>query len=115
MCRKKKKMTTMKESYTKQMFIKDLKELIPICEEELNQRKQGVVGDGTIGQLESFIIPELKKLVEQTKTDTLPPREVRRLGSAEIVIFNGGWNHQVGSLMGDKIIDLADNYEKNLE
>ena len=98
--------------YTRQMFIRDLEELILICEEQLNQRKQGIEGDGTIGQLSNDIIPECKILLQQAKLNQLPPKGKRWMHSAWHVI--DGWNNKVISHMAEKILDLADNYEEKL-
>jgi len=99
--------------YTKQTFIKDIEELIVLCQTELEKRKQGIVGDFSVKQLEDYVIPELKTLLKQTQLNSLPVKEKRRLGSASLLV--DCWVMKKSPPMSVKLFALADNYRNNLE
>jgi len=99
--------------YTKQRFICDLEEIIAICERELEERKQGIEGHGSVEELEGFFIPEFTRLLEQAKTDTLPPKGKRWLSSAGLA--DDHWDFEYTSVLQEKLFILDNKYRYKLK
>ncbi|MDR0974481.1 MAG: hypothetical protein LBL80_02180 [Ruminococcus sp.] len=85
------------------------------AELQLQNRKNGIDGEGTIYQIQDVILPELKTLLQSVNDGTffeIPPQN-RYLVSYAYIIKSWGWNLQKASILGGKIARLG-NYMKKL-
>ena len=53
--------------FSKKQFSQELEALISLVEAELTNRKKGISGEGSVGQLETFILPILKEIMRLIK------------------------------------------------
>jgi len=106
--------------YTKQMFTHDLEEVIGLLEKEAKTLEQGLPSEGiAVGNqnitgdwLRRVFIAELEMLLYQTKTNTLPPRGKRQIGS--VWHATDQWSNK-SSRLSEKFGNLANNYREKLE
>jgi len=112
MCRKKKKITEIKEPYTTQMFIRDLEELLQICVIEKEQLQNDSEDEYTVGVLNDLTIPELSKLKMLAEAGSLPPKGERWISSTGLII--DCWD-ECPKEIEDRLFHLSDNYKNNLD
>lgn len=75
-------------------FKEKLLKTIRLCNYELENRKNGVLGESTEEQLEKFILPELTQLLEKICNNQIPAKEQRYLNSFANAFTVWGWNMQ---------------------
>ena len=86
---------------------------IELCNNELQYRKEGILGESTEEQLEKTILPELHQLLELTNNNQLPSRQQRYLNSFANAFTVWGWNMQTPTEIFVLITELNNEY-KNL-
>ncbi|MEA4833306.1 MAG: hypothetical protein VB118_11925 [Oscillospiraceae bacterium] len=97
--------------YSIEKFKGDIKECINLCNVELNNRRNGINGESTIGQLEEVVIPELNKLLK-IEQDDLPPTENRFLDSFASAFKDWGWNMRKPTKLYVMLLHLDVSYKK---
>ena len=95
--------------YTVEEFLQEIEILIKELEQELTNRKSGIIGEGTVEQLELFI-EELKKIQNMVMTNSLPPKGQRY--TAFTWYITDSWSNN--SQLGNKLCALADKYKRKL-
>jgi hypothetical protein len=90
-------------------FIGDMNAIIPELEVEIQNRKSGIQGDGSVQQLE-FIRAELEQIKNLALSDNLPSKEKRFTAFSRYVVDE--WD--VKSILGQRLCDLADKYKRKL-
>lgn len=87
---------------------------ISLCNEELANRKNGVLGEGTEGQIEKIILPELQRVLEEITNKQFPAKEQRYLYSFANAFTVWGWNMQEPSELFVLLTELNSEY-KNID
>jgi hypothetical protein len=75
------------------------------AELQLQNRINGIDGEGTVYQIQDVILPELYALIESINDETffeIPPQN-RYLVSFAHILKSWGWNLQKASVLGKKI------------
>lgn len=100
-------------NYTISDFHDAIKTCIKICELEIVNRKNGISGESTIDQLETVILPELNKLLQNMSCGELPQEKDRFLLSFAYAFKVWGWDMENPT---DLFISLTElnNYYKML-
>jgi len=106
--------------YTKQMFVADLEEVIDLLEKEAQRLEKGLTSEGiaidnsniTGDWLRRVFVSELEMLLNQAKTNTLPQKGKRQIGS--VWHASDQWSNK-SSILSDKFFGLATKYRNNLE
>ena len=101
--------------YTRQMFINDLEELIIVFKEEVQKREQGIVGNSDVDELRNVFLDEFYVLLEQAKSNSLPPRGKRQLESTWVALDQWDNSPDKQDIMSTKFFQLSQNYKHNLE
>jgi hypothetical protein len=91
-------------------FLKEIEAAIQELKAELEKRKNGIDGDGTVFQLESFI-KELIWLYNDIKIDNLPPKKQRDLSLAWFI--TNVWRDD--SPLGRKLTSIIKKYKFDLD
>ncbi len=84
---------------------------IKICNEELVNRKNGVLGESTEEQLENIIIPELTQLLMMLNNNQLPAEGQRYLNSFANAFTIWGWNMQEPTEIFVLLTELNNEYK----
>ena len=63
-----------------------------ICVRELAARKCGIPGESTVGQLETVVLPDLNRLLEQLKLGETPMIKQPWLLSYSLAFKDWGWS-----------------------
>lgn len=93
------------------MFKDLLIKTIQICNKELANRKNGILGESTEEQLTKIIIPELEQLKEMIDTNQLVAKEQRYLISFAYAFKVWGWNMQEPSELFSMLAKLNNEYK----
>lgn len=94
------------------IFHKKLLKTIEICEEELRNRKNGLLGESTEEELEKTILPELFQLLERVNSKQFPPKSQRYLNSFACAFTIWGWNMQKPTELFILLTELNNDYKK---
>jgi hypothetical protein len=92
-----------------------INDCIKEAEFQLQNRVNGIDGEGTIYQIQDVILPELKTLKQSVNDETffkIPPQN-RYLVSYAYILKSWGWNLQKASILGGKIARI-DRYIKEI-
>lgn len=97
-------------------FIYDLEELIRIVQCEIQERENGIHGDGTLIQLTKYVLPELEELLKSAKEQKIPSAGKRWVVSNWSIIHEWlpDWNWNNPSAMMLKINELDGKYRNDL-
>lgn len=87
---------------------------IKLCNEELENRKNGVLGESTEEQLKNIILPELTQLLTMLNSNQLPAKEQRYLNSFANAFTVWGWNMQEPTEIFVLLTELNNEY-KNIK
>ncbi len=87
---------------------------IELCNIELQNRKEGILGESTEEQLEGTILPELHQLLELINNNQLPSKQQRYLNSFANAFTVWGWNMQKPTEIFVLLTELHNEY-KNYE
>lgn len=87
---------------------------IKLCNEELENRKNGVLGESTEEQLKNIILPELTQLLTMLNNNQLPAKEQRYLNSFANAFTVWGWNMQEPTEIFVLLTELNNEY-KNIK
>jgi hypothetical protein len=90
-------------------LISEIKAIIPELEVEVQNRKNGIEGDGNVQQLE-FIRDELEQIKNYALTNNLPSKEMRYTSFSRYVVDE--WDAK--SILGQRLCELADKYKRKL-
>lgn len=98
-------------------FINDLEELIVIVQCEIQDRENGIRGDGTPIQLTKYVLPELEELLLSAKEQKIPSADKRWVVSNWSIIHEWlpDWDWNNPSVMMLKINELDEKYRKDLK
>lgn len=96
-------------AYSISELIKDLSNLIPDVETELNNRVKGVPGNGDEEQLR-LILDELKNIRTMAEQNKLPPKSSRWTAFSRYVVDE--WD--LSNLLGKQLCELADSYKNKI-
>lgn len=86
--------------------------IIKICDNELQNRKAGILGESTEEQLKGTILPELYRLLELINNNQLPPVQERYLESFANAFTVWGWNMQKPTEIFKLLAELNSDYKK---
>lgn len=92
-------------------FIKKILKTIEICNDELANRKKGVLGESTEEQLEKCILPELNQLLERICNNQFPAEEQRYLNSFANAFTVWGWDMQEPTELFVLLTELNNEYK----
>lgn len=84
---------------------------IKLCNEELVNRKNGVLGESTEEQLKNIILPELTQLLAMLDSNQLPAKEQRYLNSFANAFTVWGWNMQEPTEIFILLTELNNEYK----
>ncbi len=87
---------------------------IKLCNEELVNRRKGVLGESTEEQLKNIILPELTQLLTMLNSNQLPAKEQRYLNSFANAFTVWGWNMQEPTEIFVLLTELNNEY-KNIK
>lgn len=87
---------------------------IKLCNEELENRKNGVLGESTEEQLKNIILPELTQLLTMLNSNQLPAKKQRYLNSFANAFTVWGWNMQEPTEIFVLLTELNNEY-KNIK
>lgn len=87
---------------------------IKLCNEELVNRKEGMLGESTEEQLKNIILPELTQLLTMLNRNQLPAKEQRYLNSFANAFTVWGWNMQEPTEIFVLLTELNNEY-KNIK
>ena len=96
--------------YRSEDFVKDAIMVLDALGKELENRKKGVAGDGTVEELRTTI-DELEGMLDLVKNDRLPEKRERQVRFAWTVLHN--WDF-MNSELAKSLLLLADKYERKL-
>jgi hypothetical protein len=101
-------------SYSICDFKKDVKEIISICQEDLQALSNGEKRQATNVQIEGTIIPEMNKLLQMIEKNEIPDKNQRWILSAAYI--TRGWNWDIWSedKLNQKLPRLDDKYRYEL-
>ena len=94
-------------------LLNNISDCIKICQEEIEKRNNGIKGESTLEQLENVILPELNKLFNQLKNDSIPLQKDRYLTSFAYAFKIWGWDMQKPTELFILLQKINDTY-KNL-
>lgn len=94
-------------------FKKKILRTIELCSNELQYRKEGILGESTEEQLEKVILPELHRLLKLIDNNQLPSKQQRYLNSFASAFTVWGWNMQTPTEIFVLLTELNNEY-KNL-
>ncbi|MBQ8262784.1 MAG: hypothetical protein IJZ00_10900 [Lachnospiraceae bacterium] len=94
------------------LFQNKLKKAIELCNVELEKRRKGLPGEGTVEQLEEIILPELYRLQKDVSVKNFPPEESRYINSFACAFTVWGWNMQNPTELFVLLKELNDDYKK---
>ncbi|MEG0578177.1 MAG: hypothetical protein RR500_10035 [Bacilli bacterium] len=92
-------------------FKRELLKCIDLCDEELNERSNGVEGESTTEQLNTIILPELKEVLAIINDGQLPPVEERYLNSFASAFMIWGWDMQNPTELFVSLAKLNNDYK----
>lgn len=84
---------------------------IELCNEELVNRKNGVLGESTEEQLKDIILPELTQLLTMLNSNQLPEKRHRYLNSFANAFTVWGWNMQEPTEIFVLLTELNNEYK----
>jgi len=90
-------------------FIRETNEIISELEAEIQNRKKGIPGNGSVQQLE-YIRDELEQIKNCALTNNLPSKAKRYTAFSRYVVDE--WD--VTSRLGQRLCDLANKYKRKL-
>ncbi|GEM_PF-1184143 len=102
-------------SYRYSDFVQDISYGLQLAESELNDRKDGILGESTIEQLESYVIPDLKALLKKINNrEELPPntQQYRYLMSFGYAFKVWGWNMENASELYLQLQKINEKYRE---
>ena len=104
-------------SYTTTDFKRDVKEILAICEEDLQAIAAGEHREATVEQIEGTIIPEMNQLLEIIERNEIPPRGQNKRWILSAAYITRSWNWDIWSeeKLVRKLPVLATNYMRNLQ
>ena len=94
------------------MFQRKILKTIELCNIELQNRKEEILGESTEEQLEGTILPELYHLLELINDNKLPVKEQRYLDSFANAFTVWGWNMQTPTEIFILLTELNSDYKK---
>lgn len=92
-------------------FKEKLLKTINICNAELINRKNGVLGESTEEQLVKCILPELTQLLEMVYNNQIPMKEQRYLNSFANAFTVWVWNIQEPTELFVLLTELNNEYK----
>lgn len=98
-------------TYTAQDFIKELDLVVNELRKEIKNRKAGIKGDGSVGQLE-FFLDELEQIRNKVLSNAIPPKAQRYV--AYTWYITDSWDLTSDSLLRKMLMNLADKYKRRL-
>lgn len=93
-------------------FREKLLKTIHICKDELQNRRNGTLGESTENQLEDIILPELYQLLENVNNQQFPAKQDRYLNSFANAFTVWGWNMQKPTELFVLLTELNNDYKK---
>ncbi|MBQ8527923.1 MAG: hypothetical protein IJ429_05550 [Lachnospiraceae bacterium] len=93
-------------------FQRKILRTIELCNIELQNRKEEILGESTEEQLEGTILPELYHLLELINDNKLPVKEQRYLDSFANAFTVWGWNMQTPTEIFILLTELNSDYKK---
>ena len=96
------------------IFQKKLFEATELCNSELADRRNGILGESTEDQLENYIIPELCYISSLISSNRLPKKQSRFITSFALAFKVWGWNMQNPTKLFLLLAELNSMY-KNLK
>lgn len=93
-------------------FKEKLLKTINICEVELQNRKNGILGESTEKQLEDMILPELYRLLDSVYNKQFPPVKERYLNCFANAFMVWGWDMQEPTELFILLNELNNNYKR---
>ena len=94
-------------------FQRKILKTIELCNVELQNRQEGILGESTKEQLEEIILPELHQLLELVNKNQIPSKQQRYLNSFANAFTVWGWNMQTPTEIFVLLTELNNEY-KNL-
>lgn len=94
-------------------FQRKILKTIELCNVELQNRQEGILGESTKEQLEEIILPELHQLLELVNNNQIPSKQQRYLNSFANAFTVWGWNMQTPTEIFVLLTELNNEY-KNL-
>lgn len=102
-------------NYSYDDFVNDISYGLQLAQSELKNRRAGKQGESTIEQLESYVIPDLTKLLSEIKRgDELPPntQQQRYLTSFGYASREWVWDMKSPSALYLQLLKIHENYRK---
>ena len=102
-------------SYSRDDFKNDIIKGLRLAENELQGRKNKIMGEATLEQLENIVIPELSMLLAKANAeDTLPPNNQKDgyLVSFGLAFKEWGWDMQNPTALYLQLLKIHENYRK---
>jgi len=93
-------------------FKRKILKTIELCNTELRNRKEGILGESTKEQLEEIILPELYQVLEQIDHNQLPSMTNRYLNSFANAFSVWGWNMQNPTEIFVLLTELDNEYKE---
>ncbi len=81
-----------------------------VAERHLIDRQNGISGPGTPEDLQE-ILNELRNITQVIQSGNIPPKGSRWV-AYPLTIITDTWEH--GTILGEKLCDLADKYQRKL-
>lgn len=98
--------------YNLGLFREDIVRCINLCKTELDNRKNGIIGESSVEQIENTILPELNHVLERINTGKIPDLNDRYLVSFACAFKTWGWNMQRPTELYIQLVNLNNNYKK---
>lgn len=94
----------------------DVSKALKLCEEELANRRNGILGESTEEQLEKVVIPELKRILRQVTSDNeFPEKEQRTLCFLSDARVYWGWNTRNPTELFALLTEINEEYNQLLD
>lgn len=94
----------------------DVSKALKLCEEELANRRNGILGESTEEQLEKVVIPELKRILCQVTSDNeFPEKEQRTLRFLSDARVYWGWNTRNPTELFALLTEINEEYNQLLD
>jgi len=102
-------------SYSLFNFKEDIKEILSVCQEDLDAISVGQKRQATKWQIQETIIPEMTKLLEMIDNGGIPPKNQRYILSAAYITRGWDWDIWSNDKLNYKLPTLDTNYRYNLD
>jgi len=96
--------------YSNSNFVKDIKEILFVCTEDLHALSIGQTRQATKEQIEGTIIPEMNRLLEMAQNNELPPISQRWILSSAYITRDWNWDIWSNDKLNKKLPELDDKY-----